>query len=599
MKPASHVAGGSGSTSASLGNWFNTKKKRMNSVYSHSASYKKPKNSKVSVSVVNSSAGLLGLANIGNVDGKFSKSWGSEIKSEASSMNDLSDLENMKNTVTKETSYADLDNSVVDSIEDNIMPRKMHTCIYVLGQPLKTPSFDVLSNNEDMVVLSSPKFKDSNQLLSIKLHVSEKRNFKPVKSFTLDIELSIVPRKMNSNKLIAIKKNFYRIDGFRKASTSLKFSGIIRSSFTSESSLNKAKKLAIFEKILVNNNLKKINSQLNRKIIVKEIPVDLLRLAVELVFSRFGRIVSIKMQLIELWQKAIVEFESSKVASLVAFKWSVFMGKDSVCVALANEDKQIWVLRDQHQALLYTFPIGTTVHDLSGLLKLYGGKTCFIGHNPNEASKLVAIGSVLVFKSVSLCWAGFLLVCCAKCKHFGHVSNVCSVGGIFGVHRKQVVTDWDQVYLAGIYKKKWASITCPVSFGEKTWAQIVGGFSLHVVFSAALGVSSVLGANSPPLASTSLVVSELNNCLASLEHFLEILSNQVFGILKKLSFVELVPLAPFSCASFLAVSVPVAPVLDSNMALDGMLMLFPFPLPGVDKSVNGFSSSSLKILTLL
>ncbi|KAG9295763.1 hypothetical protein G9A89_008991 [Geosiphon pyriformis] len=92
------------------------------------------------------------------------------------------------------------------------------------------------------------------------------------------------------------------------------------------------------------------------------------------------------------------------------------MRKNSVWMALAVEDKQSWMFRNQHKTLLYTLPVGTTAHNLSGLLDLYGGKTCFIGRNPNsyvhdrcavvcfadKKSKLTAIGSDPVFKSVNL-----------------------------------------------------------------------------------------------------------------------------------------------------------------------------------------------------
>ncbi|KAG9293692.1 hypothetical protein G9A89_019029 [Geosiphon pyriformis] len=381
----------------------------------------------------------------------------------------------------------------------------------------------------------------------------------------LNIELSAISRKSVSDKLISIKKIFYQIDGFGGASTPSKFLGIIRALFTSELSMNKAKKLAIYKKILVNDDLRKVNSHLDQVVI-------------------------------GLW--TLIEFELSKMAN-------------SVHVALANEDKQIWIFRDQHWALLYTFPVGIMAYNFSVLVGAYGEKTCFIDHNlalyvrdrcavicfEDKTSKLAAIGSVPVFKGVSLHWVSLLLVCCVKCKQFGHVSNMYSVGGNSGVHGKQVVTNQNWVFLAGIYKKKQALIVYPVSFGGKTWAQIVGGFLLYAVLSTASDIGSVLGANSPSLVSTSLVVSGLNNCLASLECFLEILSKQVSGILKKLSFVELVLLVPFLCALSLAVSVPMAPVLDSNMALDGMLTSSPFPFLSVGELVNGFNSSSLKILT--
>ncbi|KAG9294476.1 hypothetical protein G9A89_001981 [Geosiphon pyriformis] len=104
------------------------------------------------------------------------------------------------------------------------------------------------------------------------------------------------------------------------ALTPSKFPGVICSTFTSESSLIKARKMAVYEKIVVNDNLRKANICLNQEVIVKKIPVDLPKLAVELVFFKFGKIISIRMQLIGLWQKALIEFESSEVAGLVTSK---------------------------------------------------------------------------------------------------------------------------------------------------------------------------------------------------------------------------------------------------------------------------------------
>ncbi|KAG9292481.1 hypothetical protein G9A89_001554 [Geosiphon pyriformis] len=360
-------------------------------------------------------------------------------------MDNLLNLENIKNTVTKETSYADLDNSVVNSIKNNIMSRKTRIHTYVLSQPPKPPSFDILSGNENMVALPPPKFKSLNQLLSIKSRVLEKRNFEPVKSFILDIELSAVLGKTISNKLICVKKNFYHVDGFGGASTLLKFPGIIRLSFTLESSLKKAKKLAVSEKILVNDEIRKVNSHSDREVIIKEIPVDFLKLAVKSVFSKFGKIVSIKMQLIGLWQKALVEYELSKVASSVTSKWLVFIRKDSVRVVLAIEDKQSWIFRDQHRTLLYTLSVGTTAYNLSSLLESYGGKTCFIGYN-------------LSFYCVH--WVGILVLM--------------------------------------------VPIVYPVSFGRKTWAQVASSSPFHVVLSDFFGTGLFSGAKPGLLVSDSL-----------------------------------------------------------------------------------------------
>ncbi|KAG9290555.1 hypothetical protein G9A89_020925 [Geosiphon pyriformis] len=211
---------------------------------------------------------------------------------------------------------------------------------------------------------------------------------------------------------------------------------------------NKTKEMVICEKFLVNNNVRKPSSCLDWEIVVKKISVNLFKLVVESVFSKFSKIVSIKIQLIGLWQKALVNYESSEITNLVTARWSVFMEKNSVHVTKAIDNKQSWVSRDLHWALLYTLPAGTTAHDLSNLFESYGGKTCFIGHNPSlyvhdrcvivcfvdETSKLTAIDSTPVFKSVNLCWAGFSLTYCAYCKQFGYISTVCFLGKNSGAY---------------------------------------------------------------------------------------------------------------------------------------------------------------------
>ncbi|KAG9284285.1 hypothetical protein G9A89_002095 [Geosiphon pyriformis] len=523
---ASSVAGDSESTFAD--------------VYTRSVSYKKLRNPKISVSMVDLSVGLLGLTDIGDIDDKFSKFWSSKMESEASSMGGLSDLKNMKNTATKKTSYANSNNSVINGMEDNTTLRKTCTCTYVLSQPPKAPLFNVLSGNEDMVALSLPKFKGFNQLPSTKSHVSDERKFEPVKSFVLDVELSVVPGKLISDKLVSIKKNFYQVDGFGGASTLSKFLEIIRSSFTSKFSLNKVKVLVINNKIFFNNDLRKINSWSNQEVIIKKIPIDLPRSAVESVFAKFDKI------------KALVEFESPKVASSVASKWSVLMRKDFV---------------DQHRALLYTLPVGTTAYDLSGLLDLYS-----------------------VFYCLSL-------ACCAKCKQFGYISDACLSDGISEVHGKRVVTNQNWVHLAGIYKKKQAPIAHPVFFGDRTWAQVAGGFSFRVASLVSLGASLFLVVETFLFASALFSEHDVFGHLASLECSLELLADQVSGILVKLGSIKLVSLATTSNASPPTVLVSVVSGLDLDMVLNdasAVSNLSPLVISDISSII---SPSSFKVLT--
>ncbi|KAG9304055.1 hypothetical protein G9A89_005965 [Geosiphon pyriformis] len=527
-------AGGSGLILAGLGTHQSAKSKHVNMMYSQGLSYKKPKKPVAGV-VVNSSANTLGLENLGGAGIKPGISWGSKVDSITSSISDLSDIENMANTIAEKTNYTESDK---DDNMDETMPRKTCTWMFVLGNPL---------NDDDIVLdLSSRVDIGSNQFLLLGSRAPKIRNFNMTKFFALNIELSAVPGKLVSDKLISLKKIFYHVNGLGGASTPSKFLGIIRSSFTSEFSLNKAREMTICEKILVNNN----------EVIIKEIPIDLPRLAVESVFSKFGKI-------------ALVELELSEVANQIASMWSVFMGKDSVCMALAINNKQI----DQHWALLYTLSVDITAHNLSDLLVFYDGKSCFISCNPSlyvrdrcavicfgdEVSKLAAISTIPIFKSV--------------------------------------VSDQNQVCLAGIYKKKMAPIAWPVSFGGKTWAQVAGNSSSHMVLLDVSGSGSPSSIKPFSITSGSLDISDLSGHMASLECSLEFLANQISGIVKKLSFVELVSLVSSSYVSPSDVSVSVILVVDSDMALDGGLILSTLFVSGVNVLNAVLSLSGLKVFT--
>ncbi|KAG9291303.1 hypothetical protein G9A89_021805 [Geosiphon pyriformis] len=585
MDPVGSSAGGSASGSAGMGTRSGTKKKvHVESVYARGPSYKKAKKPDDSGVVVNSSAGPLSVDMLhGGVD-DWKKSWGNEMDSEESSIGGTSDVENIKNTIVEETSYVDSDTSRDDELMGNAMSKGLRTRTYVFEHPPKQPSFIDVGGAGDVLELLSCTFNESNQLLPVASRDWEIRSFISVKSFALDIELSAI------------------IDGFGGASTPSKFPGIIRSSFTSEKSLIKAKKMAISEKILVNDDLRKVNSRSDREVIIKEIPVDLPKSVIEAVFSKFGKIISIKVQLIGLWQKALVEYESSEITDLVAARWFVLMGKDSVHVAKAS---------DQHWALLYTLPVGTTAHDLSALVEVYGGKTCFIGRNPSsyirdqyavicfesEASKLAAIGSVLVFKDVSLHWAGLSLACCTVCKQFGHVSDVCSMGGNSGAHSKRVVTSQNWVRLANVYRRKQASITYPVSFGGKTWAQVASGTSFCVVSSGPFSVGASFGAGSALVESSPSDISGLCSQLAILECSLELLADRVSAIVKKLSCVEVVSSESSFLASHSVAFASLASCVDLNIVLDVPSMASPSLCPTIDNANPDFGSSSLKVLT--
>ncbi|KAG9305764.1 hypothetical protein G9A89_022147 [Geosiphon pyriformis] len=380
-------------------------------------------------------------------------------------------------------SYVDSNASKIDDMIDDTTPKKTRTRTYVLGQLPKASFFVNASNNNSKLVLSVPKFVRSNQLLSAKSRVLEKRNFKSVKLFVLDVKLSVVLRKTNN---------------------------IIRASFTSEFSLNKAKILTIF---------------------------NLFKLAIESVFFKFGNVVSIKVQLIGLWQKALVEFESSEIADL-----------------------QKPLMINKHEFSEIT--IG-----LCCLVDSYGEKTCFIGCNlglyvhdrctvvcfNSETFKLAAIGSVPVYKGVNLHWAGLFLACCTKCRQFGHISNACLIGENSGVCRKQV-------------------------------AQVASGFFFYVVLLVFSGIGSLLSVKLLVMTSNLLDDSGLANHMAFLEHSLELLLDRILDILKRLSLVNL-----------MSMSLP--PFLNSDMTVDSVVVLSSSSLPLVNNATPKLSLSSSKVLT--
>ncbi|KAG9289844.1 hypothetical protein G9A89_015424 [Geosiphon pyriformis] len=82
--------------------------------------------------------------------------------------------------------------------------------------------------------------------------------------------------------------------------------------------------------IVVNTNLKcSVNNHMNRAIVLKEIPVGTFIKAVRTAVSVFGQIKMIKMQLVGLWQKAIIELEDQSQADLLTTEWLILIGKDA------------------------------------------------------------------------------------------------------------------------------------------------------------------------------------------------------------------------------------------------------------------------------
>ncbi|KAG9291467.1 hypothetical protein G9A89_021886 [Geosiphon pyriformis] len=134
-------------------------------------------------------------------------------------------------------------------------------------------------------------------------------------------------KKWIDSKIIKtlVKKNFLNNQWFWGATILSKFEEIIRSTFTSEKSIEMATSLARKNKIIVNTNLKKQGVRSDRAVVIKEIPIDTPKKMIVATAAEFGEIRSIKIQLISMWQKAVVEF------AITGGFWSLFLNVVTVC----------------------------------------------------------------------------------------------------------------------------------------------------------------------------------------------------------------------------------------------------------------------------
>ncbi|KAG9295041.1 hypothetical protein G9A89_017835 [Geosiphon pyriformis] len=413
------------------------------------------------------------------------------------------------------------------------------------------------------------------------------------KLFALDINLSAVKGKSVTAKTQVIKKLFSTINGFGGATTLSKFEEIIRSIFILSESMEKAASLARENNIIVNSNFKRQGICSDRAIVIKKIFMNMLKEMIVATVSEFGEIKLIKIQLIGLWQKAVVEFAELEQAVSLAARWFFLIGKDSVRVTMAVGDREAWASRDQFRALLFTLPVGTTAHNLGDLLEKTGGKTCVINQSLETGNRVRCV--VVCFDSdeilESLGWIWF------------------TVNGV----RSSVILSWNvmlrlyqllnfKVFYKACqsYTKKNVPISRPVAFGGKSWAQMVSVASVFHGFCAGSGSSfppsgalSSGGAPSP----LPVVNSPLGAHLVLLEHSVELLSNQVSDILSHLDNIGSAPLASFSqMVSFVVVSQsPIfVPLVVANSNLDFDMAPTSFS-PGVVNLLLDLSSS--KVLT--
>ncbi|KAG9285141.1 hypothetical protein G9A89_000642 [Geosiphon pyriformis] len=288
-----------------------------------------------------------------------------------------------------------------------------------------------------------------------------------------------------------VRKFFSLVNGFGGPITPSKFEKIIRSTFTSESSMEKTMLLAKKKEIVVNIDLKRQGICSDQVVVIKKISINMPKDMIVAALAEFGEIMSIKIQLIGLWQKTVVEFAELDQAKQLAAKWFFLIGKNLVHMAMTVSDCETWTLRDRFRALLFTLPVGTTAHNLSTLLNGAGGKTCVINYSMNSGNQVCcavvgfrseenlesAYHTKLIFGDVKLSWAKLNLVCCEKCGYFGHSVLECDTLTlpIFKSSRpvKRVSSVDHHLQLVKLYTKKSVSISRPAVFGGKSWAQVV------------------------------------------------------------------------------------------------------------------------------
>ncbi|KAG9284124.1 hypothetical protein G9A89_022898 [Geosiphon pyriformis] len=195
----------------------------------------------------------------------------------------------------------------------------------MLSKPLGKINF-LLNDNDNDVLLDT--------LLELPPSVKNLVNISVRKSFALNIGLDKITEKLSQKKLAVSMV-------LEEAFTPSRFAGIIKVTFTSELSLVQTSKKAEEAKILVNTDLKKSFGHSNRAVVLKEIPIETSTEAVHTALSKFRLIKLIKIQLVGVWQKAVVEFKQINHADLVVAKWSILIRKDIVHVAKSDMNKEL------------------------------------------------------------------------------------------------------------------------------------------------------------------------------------------------------------------------------------------------------------------
>ncbi|KAG9296574.1 hypothetical protein G9A89_015166 [Geosiphon pyriformis] len=110
--------------------------------------------------------------------------------------------------------------------------------------------------------------------------------------------------------------------------------------------MKKTASLAEENEIITNINIKKQRIHSDQAVVIKEIFIDMSKKMIITVVSEFGEIKLIKIQLIGMWQKAVVKFTKLSQAKQLVVKWSFLIGKDSVHVVMTVKDHDTWASRN-------------------------------------------------------------------------------------------------------------------------------------------------------------------------------------------------------------------------------------------------------------
>ena len=121
------------------------------------------------------------------------------------------------------------------------------------------------------------------------------------------------------------------------------------------------------------------NTQRNKELVIKDIPLGVTKDAIGRRFSIWGRVNQVHMVVKDGWQTAHIQFEdTTAINPFHTDTWSVFLRKDSLRVIPGENYNEYFTSRKEHTLKLCNLPRGTTAYDISDYIKEVKGKTCFI-----------------------------------------------------------------------------------------------------------------------------------------------------------------------------------------------------------------------------